>query len=1197
MALALAAGGGLLGGGAPAAAASPWSHFDKTSGLVDNRVQTIARDAEGKLWVGTRKGLSRFDGVEWRNITRDGGLPDDDINAIFIDPRGDAWIGTSRGFGLYRDGKWNRLGLPGAVTGERVSVVSDAEGTIWFGYGGGLMSFHGDEEGLQAAGELAGTPVTALMASRTGELWVGTGDGLRVFDGTHWTQYGTREGLTPGRVTALLEDSRGIIWSATEGGLSEYNGVGWTAYGDGDGLPNTHVTALAEDRKGRVWVGTLGGAGWYDGYDWIWLDEETGIPSEEVLALQTDVNGAVWIGTSHGLTKYDTAWLVLESVGYEEKHPRGPLLRDAEGVLYTGTGEGMLELAGRQVEHIGPGDDLSGRVSLLRADEDGDIWIGTDNGLFIYSRGSLTHLSPPEYQTEIRRHEYGAESVQVRTFDRYNGLKDEMITALWGVSAEEMWVGTPKGLSRYTDGSWDSLEENELLGKGEITALEGVPGGLLWVGTPEGLWSGSDGEWSMEGRLAGRSVGALYRDRDGNLWVGTDRGVFFRNGESWREFDPGGGLSGSAVATVFQDKSGVMWFGTEAGVAKFDGRHWSAFSEADGLHANRITSIMENGDELWFGSSEGVTVYRPDRAPPDTAVKNPPTGVVGASSYLFEFTAGEFETPLHGMRYSWKLDDGEWSPYGPEPRVTVTDVANGSHTFSVRGMDQGLNIDPSPAVVRFQVDTGVFDLEVVDAGFEDLYASLYQFYASDREYAKDPVAWVKVRNKFDRPLRAKVSFFIPGLMDFPGDRVVTFPPGEVMSVALRVEMSEEVLGLEKTTSRQALLTLQYNLRGEPKETSITYPVTVVEKHSMNWSEPERAGLYVTHLDGAVEDFARRVVAQFREDEKETIIYDNLLRAIELFDALGVHGVRYITDPDNPYGSITGGGGVLDLIRFPRETLLLKSGDCDDVSVLYAALLQNIGIDTALVDVTDHIFVVFDTGLHRRQAGQVARDVSQLYIDGQDHVWVPVETTLLGKSFSEAWKVGAAMLQERKYEIIEIKEAWRRYPPLHLPDEPVLAAVPTRSDIWPLFEQDLKIQERTLISDRVKKIQQRLEAAPGDVSSLNQLGILLAKNGYLRQAEARFRRVVELAPGFSGGHSNLANVLYERELYDEAVEHYRVSLDIDPGSPEVHVELALTYCETGRFDKAREHYRLAMELGNRSGNGGETVTAGERREQQ
>jgi hypothetical protein len=354
---------------------------------------------------------------------------------------------------------------------------------------------------------------------------------------------------------------------------------------------------------------------------------------------------------------------------------------------------------------------------------------------------------------------------------------------------------------------------------------------------------------------------------------------------------------------------------------------------------------------------------------------------------------------------------------------------------------------------------------------------------------------------------------------------------------------------------------------------------------------------VTHLDPVVEQFARGVVSQFREDEKETIIYDNLLRGIEIFDALGAYGVRYIPDPENPYGSLAAGGGVLDLIRFPRETLVMRSGDCDDVSVLYAALLQNIGIDTALVDVYDHVFVIFDTGLKRGQSGQLTRDAALLYVDEQDRVWVPVETTLLGKSFSEAWRTGARMLEERKYEIIEIKEAWKKYPPILLPDEAPTLAVPSRREIWPLFEQDLKIQEQTLVGGRVMKLQRKLVKHPADVAALNSLGILLAKHGYLLQAEARFRKVVDLAPGFAGGHSNLANVLYEREVYEEAIERYLQSLAIDPASPEVHVELALTYCEVGRFDRAREHYRLAMDLDVDlgSGAGGETVITVERRE--
>ena len=242
----------------------------------------------------------------------------------------------------------------------------------------------------------------------------------------------------------------------------------------------------------------------------------------------------------------------------------------------------------------------------------------------------------------------------------------------------------------------------------------------------------------------------------------------------------------------------------------------------------------------------------------------------------------------------------------------------------------------------------------------------------------------------------KVSAFLPDLMDFPTDAVATVPPGETVRVPLRIELSDRALDLEKTESRQLRLTLQYTLAGERKESESTHAVTVIEKHGMTWEEPERIGLYVTHLDEAVERFARDTVRGFREDERGAIVYDNLLRAMELFDALAARGVRYVPDPENPFGGIIPGRPVLDTVRLPRETLRMRTGDCDDLAVLFAALLENIGIDTALVDLSDHVFVMFDTGLTARSVGQLARDPGLLHVDGRGRVWVPVEVTMVGR---------------------------------------------------------------------------------------------------------------------------------------------------------------------------------------------------------
>jgi tetratricopeptide (TPR) repeat protein len=413
-------------------------------------------------------------------------------------------------------------------------------------------------------------------------------------------------------------------------------------------------------------------------------------------------------------------------------------------------------------------------------------------------------------------------------------------------------------------------------------------------------------------------------------------------------------------------------------------------------------------------------------------------------------------------------------------------------------------------------------------------------------------------------------------MDFPTDAVATIPPGETVRVPLRLELSDRALDLEKSESRQLRLTLQYSLAGERKESESTHAVTVIEKHGMVWDEPERIGLYVTHLDEAVERFARDTVRGFREEERGAIVYDNLLRAMELFDALAAHGVRYVPDPENPFGGILPGRPVLDTVRLPRETLRSRAGDCDDLAVLYAALLENVGIDTALVDVFDHVFVMFDTGLTARSLAQLARDPGLVYVDARGRVWVPVEVTLVGGTFSAAWESAAATLASRKFTVIEIKEAWKKYSPLRLREPAPDIVAPLVAAVRPLFTEDLRRQEEALTSPRMRELAQRIAADPKDAAALNALGVLLARRGYLGRAAAHFERVIELSPGFAGGYGNLGNVLYEQGKYQDAVRRYEEALARSE-RPEVHVELALAWCEIGKFDRAREHYRRAMQM--------------------
>jgi ligand-binding sensor domain-containing protein len=1175
----------LLPGRALAAAYSPWTYYDKTHGLAENTVQAIVPDGAGGLWVGTRGGLSHFDGAAWRTLTVADGLPDDDVHSIAPVGLDGLWIGAGTGFGRIESGRWSRLGLPGAAAGrrERVVVATDGSGVTWLGHAGGMLRFDRAAGILEPVQELAGRPVSALLADREGRLWAGVGGDLWSNEGGGWRPAGGGSRQHSGGVSVLFEDLSGTIWCGGEQGVAEYDGSSWRAARLGPDAPAAAVTALAQDGEGRLWVGTRSGAGYSDGYEWRWFTASSGLPADEVLALSADRNGSIWIGTPRGLARFDTAWSVPAVALREGLSPRAPLFRSRDGALYVGAERGFIVVRGRTVEAVGPRERFDGRVRCFAEDESGDIWVGTDRGLVRYD-GRVLERHDPEVRTVNVEREWGAVVAEkVFVCDRYHGLTGDAVTALAADPEGGLWVGTTAGLSRLHAGEWtcpgDPSGATEGLFPGPVTSLAVDRRGRLWVGTPQGLWEYAGESWRRHGAetgLAADAVTALLMDRAGRLWVGTERGVSRQEGETWVTLGTRQGLVSDRVLTLFEDARGWIWVGTQEGVSFFDHEVWGAFGEQDGLPSPRIVAIAEADGALWFGTGEGLVVHRPDRSPPRARVVNPPPAPVAAPSYFFELSGGDLETPPRRLRYSWRVDGGPWAPWSAEPLARVTDLANGTHLFEARCLDAGLNTDPTPAAVAFEVNTGLFDLELVDASFGPLYASLYQFYASDTEFERRPAGQVAIRNRYDRPLRVKVSAFLPDLMDFPTDAVATVPPGETVRVPLRLELSDRALDLEKTESRQLRLTLQYALAGERKESESTHAVTVIEKHGMVWEEPERIGLYVTHLDEAVERFARDTVRAFKEEERTAIVYDNLLRAIELFDALAAHGVRYVADPGNPYGGIVPGRPVLDTVRLPRETLRLRTGDCDDLAVLYAALLENIGIDTALVDLSDHVLVMFDTGLTARSAGQLARDPGLLHVDGKGRVWIPVEVTLVGRSFSAAWESAAATLAGRKYELIVTKTAWKKYAPLRLRAPAPDIAAPAAEAVRPLFGEDLRLQEEALTSPQMRALAQTIAAHPEDAAAINALGIVLARRGYLGRAAAHFERVIELLPGFEGGYGNLGNVLYEQGKYPEAVRRFEESL-ARAERPEVHVELALTWCELGNFDRAREHYHRAMAI--------------------
>jgi len=151
------------------------------------------------------------------------------------------------------------------------------------------------------------------------------------------------------------------------------------------------------------------------------------------------------------------------------------------------------------------------------------------------------------------------------------------------------------------------------LGSDHVNAIFQDRNGDLWFGTDLGVSRYDGTSWqtfTTNDGLADNRVPAILQDRKGDLWFGTWGGVSRYDGASWQTFTTNDGLAGNHVDCILQDRDGNLWFGTRAGLSRYDGASWQTFTTNDCLVAYAFCSILEDTDgNLWFGAHCGASRY------------------------------------------------------------------------------------------------------------------------------------------------------------------------------------------------------------------------------------------------------------------------------------------------------------------------------------------------------------------------------------------------------------------------------------------------------------------------------------------------------------------------------------------------------------------------------------------------------------
>ena len=452
------------------------------------------------------------------------------------------------------------------------------------------------------------------------------------------------------------------------------------------------------------------------------------------------------------------------------------------------------------------------------------------------------------------------------------------------------------------------------------------------------------------------------------------------------------------------------------------------------------------------------------------------------------------------------------------------------------------------------------------------------FSAAYKKYQDESIGSVTLQNVSTTEYgNLKLSFQIKEFMDFPTSiDIATIKGSEIREIPIKATFNNKILDVDEDTGVQVEVKLTYLRDGQKDSISLTQPMTIYGKNAIIWGDSAMVGSFVTPKDDTLRDYVRQVINTFQPDPGP--LNDKLVSAMVYFSGLAAAGTSYIVDPNTPFTGLR--DDQIDYVQFPRETLRLKSGDCDDLSVLLSAGLENLGIRTALIEIPGHLFLMFDTGISAVDAGLISQDSSLLVIrDGQ--VWIPLEATMVNTSFIEAWAEGASKYQTAlaagELEIIDLKQAWQEYKPVTLRKASYSIDLPERKRTETLVKQALNVLLVKSIDRLVLPYQTMVENDPGNISARLQIAILYARFGLYQDAEIAFEALEELAPENSAVKSNQGNLFFLQKEYTKAIYYYTQAARLDSEDGGIWINLSMAQYKAGDLKQARSSYQQAVQL--------------------
>ncbi|MFT4928416.1 MAG: ligand-binding sensor domain-containing protein/signal transduction histidine kinase [Phenylobacterium sp.] len=482
------------------------------------------------------------------------------------------------------------------------------------------------------------------------------------------------DGLASNGVTAMIQDNQGFIWLGTYKGLSRHDGYSFKnfyAKGQLGALSDDYIRALYLDATDTLWVAThRGGLNRYDKQQQTFANyqhqanDQHSLSANSVRALLGNDDGTLWVGTSLGLDLFDS-----QSAKVLHHFPTAgirALLKSATGQLWLATEAGIYLFNDKQQQFTAielPGLTSPSSRALLQ-DDAGNIWIATTKGLFKYDITTeqilAVDLAQPSPSRIVSLTQGSAGSIWAGStfqglyhisadnkvaqyrYDKGNQftLADDLVLSLLWDAGGVLWAGTfDAGVSRvpmeslafglYHDGS-DSVA---CLPSAAIYSIYAENGTALWLGTDNGLVhldtntaeckvyradarGEKSGAMSVPRSVPYPNVKAIYRDDQGQLWLGLGKGLAKYDGNNDSFNLVGSALSQANINFITQDNHQRLLVATISGLYMQNpsGDFSQVAATEPGLqHSRMYAGVKDKQGKLWLATDQGLAFFDPEQ--------------------------------------------------------------------------------------------------------------------------------------------------------------------------------------------------------------------------------------------------------------------------------------------------------------------------------------------------------------------------------------------------------------------------------------------------------------------------------------------------------------------------------------------------------------------------------------------------------